>query len=133
MLGQYSEFALTYLWVLGSITTVTFALPLFFVPLTWAKLMMWRVPEDTDLAEYFGRCVGAFVLVVEFFILKGAYTEGGLQFTFDMLAVVFTLMLVVHIYGAIRRIQPITETLEIGLWAFLLFVTYICYPVSSGI
>jgi len=129
MLGQFSDYAVTYLWVLGSITTFTFALPLFFVPLIWAKCMLWRVPEDTDLAEYFGRCVGAFVLVVEFFILKAAMTGQHLQFTFDMLMVVFSLMLIVHIYGALRRIQPITETLEIGLWAFLLVITIICYPV----
>lgn len=129
MLGMFSEYAVTYLWVLGSITTVAFAIPLFVVPIFWAKNMLWHLPVERDLAVYFGRCVGAFVLVVEYFIFKAAYTGVGIGFTFEMLSVVFSLMLVVHIYGAIRGIQPITETLEIGLWLALLAINYLCYPV----
>lgn len=129
MQGMFSEYASTYLWTLGSITTLAFAIPLFFKPLFWAKHMLWHLPEETDLAVYFGRCVGAFVLVVEYFIFKTAYTGIGAEFIFEMLAVVFSLMLVVHIYGAIRGIQPITETLEIGLWMALLSINYLCYPV----
>lgn len=129
MLGIYADYATTYLWLLGSITTLTFAIPLFFTPLLWARLMLWQLPAEADLAEYFGRCVGAFVLVVEFFIFRAAYNGTGLALTFQMLMLVFVLMLLVHLYGAIRKIQPITETLEIGLWAFLLVVSWLCYPV----
>ena len=38
-------------------------------------------------------------------------------------------MVVLHIYGAIKKIQPITETLEIGLWVGLLFLSLAFYPI----
>ena len=131
MLGIYADYATTYLWLLGSITTLTFAIPLFFTLCSGRGLCCGSYRRKPDLAEYFGRCVGAFVLVVEFFIFRAAYNGTGLAFTFQMLMLVFVLMLLVHLYGAIRKIQPITETLEIGLWAFLLVVSWLCYPVCS--
>ena len=131
MLGAYAQHAQTYLLVLMISTTLFFALPIFLAPLTWARLMMWRVPEHTDLAVYFGRCLGAFILIVEFLMLRGATTGNGLVYAFDVLFCVFGLMLGVHIYGAIRRIQPITETLEIGFWALLLLLNTWFYPAPS--
>jgi hypothetical protein len=35
----------------------------------------------------------------------------------------------VHIHGAVARIQPITETLEIGFWAAMLAANALFYPV----
>ena len=57
-------------WTLA--TTLVFALPIFLVPLTWARLMRWRIPQDVDLAVYFGRCLGAFILIVEALMLRAA-------------------------------------------------------------
>ncbi len=129
MQGMYVQYASTYLWILGSVTTLAFAIPLFVTPMFWARMLLWKLPEEKDLAVYFGRCLGAFVLIVEYFIFKAAYTGEGASFTFEMLTLVFSFMLAVHIYGALRRIQPITETLEIGLWLLLLTINYLCYPV----
>jgi hypothetical protein len=44
---------------------------------------------------------------------------------------VSVLMVLVHVYGAVKGIQPITETLEIpfGVGAVLLFVLF--FPVVS--
>ena len=131
MLGIYAQHAQTYLLVLTISTTLFFALPIFIAPLTWARLMLWRIPQETDLAVYFGRCLGAFILIVEFLMLRGATGEGT-AYAFDVLFCVFGLMLVVHIYGAVRRIQPITETLEIGFWALLLVLNTCFYPVSPA-
>jgi hypothetical protein len=33
------------------------------------------------------------------------------------------------IYGAIRNIQPVTETIEIGSWVILFLVTLHFYPI----
>ena len=41
------------------------------------------------------------------------------------------LMFVVHVYGAVKRIQPITETLEIGFWMILLVLNTLFYPATS--
>ncbi|UKJ71875.1 hypothetical protein [Azospirillum brasilense] len=128
MLGIYAQHAQTYLLVLMISTTLFFALPIFIAPLAWARLMLWRIPQDTDLAVYFGRCLGAFILIVEFLMLRGATTVEATAYAFDILFGVFGLMLAVHVYGAIRRIQPITETLEIGFWALLLLLNTWFYP-----
>lgn len=129
MIGIWADYHTTYLLTLGTITTLFFALPLTFAPLHWARLMLWKLPQETDLALYFGRCVGVFVLIVEYFIFQSGLNGTHLAFTFELLNLVFTLMAVLHIYGAIKRIQPITETLEIGLWFGLLTLNLACTPV----
>jgi hypothetical protein len=114
-----------------AVTTFAFALPILLCPLLWARLMLWTVPEKTDLTVYFGRCLGAFILVIQIIMLRAVMTGTGYTFAFDVLFCVFSLMLVIHIYGAIKRIQPITETLEIGLWLALLVLNTIFYPSTS--
>jgi hypothetical protein len=42
----------------------------------------------------------------------------------------FAVMTAVHVYGAIRKIQPLSETLEIGFWALLLLLAFCFYPVN---
>lgn len=131
MLGQWGDYATVYLLILMVTTTIGFAGPIFLVPLAWARAMLWRIPADTDLAVYFGRCLGAFILIVELLMLRAVTTGAGLADTFNVLFAVYGLMLVVHVYGAIRRIQPITETLEIGFWALLLVLNTLFYPAAT--
>lgn len=131
MPGYFSDQSHWFLLVLMSTTTLFFALPIFLFPLKWARLMLWGLPRETDLAVYFGRCLGAFILVIEYLMLKGFLDADIRVFVFDTLYAVFALMLVVHIYGALKRIQPITETLEIGLWLLLLILNTLFYPVQQ--
>jgi len=130
-MGSLSQYAVHYLATLMVGTTFLFALPIFIAPINWARLMLWRIPDDRDLAIYFGRCLGAFILIVELLMLRAVTMGNGVTYTFDVLFCVFGLMLLVHIYGAIRRIQPITETLEIGLWTVLLMLNTVFYPAPS--
>ncbi|GAA0786757.1 hypothetical protein [Marinobacterium sediminicola] len=131
MLGHFSDQSHWFLLVLMSTTTLFFALPIFIAPHKWAKLMLWKIPAETDLSVYFGRCLGAFILVVELLMLRGILDTDARTFVFDTLYAVFFLMLVVHIYGAFKRIQPITETLEIGLWSLLLVLNTLFYPAQQ--
>ena len=75
MLGLWSANAADFLLILTLATTLVFALPIFLVPLTWARLMAWQIPQQTDLAVYFGRCLGAFILILEALMLRAALTE----------------------------------------------------------
>lgn len=131
MLGQYSEYGIQYISILMMVTTFFFALPILLFPLSWARLMRWTIPEQTDLTIYFGRCLGAFILIIQIIMLRAATTGTGYIFTFDVLFLVFGLMLIIHIYGAIKRVQPMTETLEIGLWLALLLMNTVFYPTTS--
>ena len=131
MLGQYAQYSHQYITLLMMGTTLFFALPIFIAPIQWARLMQWKIPEDQHLAIYFGRCLGAFILVVEAAMLRSSTTGTSFSYSFDILFIVFTLMLVVHVYGALRRIQPITETIEIGFWLILLVCNTLFYPATS--
>ena len=130
MIGMYSSHSQLYLLVLASITSLVFALPLLLVPLTWARLMQWKIPGDTDLAVYFGRCLGAFVVGVDLMGFLGAFYPQRQQAIFEVLYFVSISMIAVHVYGAWRRIQPMTETIEIAFYGLLLLLTLLFQPLS---
>jgi hypothetical protein len=102
--------------------------PLMFF-LTWARLMKWTIPEQTDLVLYFGRCLGSLALVLEYCTYQAANTGIGEVLIYQFWIGICAFMVVLHIYGAIKKIQPITETLEIGLWVGLLFLSLAFYPI----
>jgi hypothetical protein len=128
MLGLWSANAADFLLILTLATTLVFALPIFLVPLTWARLMAWQIPQQTDLAVYFGRCLGAFILILEALMLRAALTGEAMHTAFELLAATATMMIVVHVYGALMRIQPLSETLEIGFYVLLLMLTLMFWP-----
>ena len=128
LIGVWGEHAQAYLLVLVALTSAAFALPIFLMPLRWARWFGWRIPDDTHLALYFGRCLGAFILIVELLMLRAGLTREGLVFTFQVIAAVATLMTVVHVWGAVQRVQPPLETLEIGMYAGLLGLTLLFWP-----
>jgi len=128
MVGTWGSHAQAFLLVLMLVTSAAFALPIFLAPLTWARRLGWRIPEHTDLAVYFGRCLGAFILIVELLMLRAGLTGTGLVFTFQVLIAVAALMTIVHVWGALQRIQPVSETLEIGMYAGLGILAVLFYP-----
>ena len=129
--GMWSEHSQAFLWVVMPLTTLAFALPLFVAPLTWSRWFQWRQPGDQDgrnLARYFGRCLGAFVLIVEALMLRAALTGIGLVFTFQVLILVASMMVLVHIRGALEGRQPFIETLEIGMYGGLGLLAVLFFP-----
>ncbi len=130
MTGIWAESAQRFLLILAAATTLFFAIPIFLVPLKWVKLVLWRVPAETDLAIYFGRCLGAFILVVEIMMFRAGLYGTGLVLTFEAIMTVWLFMVAVHVWGWIEGIQPITETLEIGLWLALIALTLAFWPVQ---
>ena len=128
MLGLWSAHAADFLLILTLATTLVFALPIFLVPLTWARLMAWQIPQQTDLAVYFGRCLGAFILILEALMLRAALTGEAMHTAFELLAATATMMIVVHVYGALKRIQPLSEPLESGFYVLLLLLTLMFWP-----
>ena len=131
MIGFWGAHARTYLLLLMTVTTAVFALPIFLAPLKWARWFGWTTPQHTDLAVYFGRCLGSFILIVELLMLQAAVTGTGLVITFQVLLAVSAFMIVVHVWGALLRIQPVSETLEIGMYSVLALLTILFYPVQG--
>jgi hypothetical protein len=129
--GPYAGYAATYLLALVAVTTVVFALPLFVVPIRWGRFMRFAIPGDTDLAIYFGRCLGAIALAINAVVLRAALTGVGVALLFDLLVGVSALMVVVHVWGALRGIQPWTETVEIAFWLMLFALNLAFHPGTA--
>ena len=131
MIGILALHAQSFAFYLASATTLFFAIPLLMAPLRWARMMRWKIPESTDLPIYFGRCLGAFAFIFELFIFRAALTGEGLKFVFEFMMLVWIFMFVIHIVGALQRVQPITETIEIGFWALLILLTAAFWPTAT--
>ena len=131
MIGIWNAGSGAYLSTLAIATMLLFSLPLIVRPLAWARLMRWDVPQQTHLAIYFGRCLGAFILVVQVIMLYGAADAAHTRTAFEVLYLVFGAMWLIHVYGAVRHIQPLSETLEIGLWTALLALNTAFFPTAG--
>lgn len=112
---------------------VVIALPLLFAPLTWAKWFGWKIPEgNRDLTVYFGRCLGAASLSMLFAVAHGIPDPKSHHILFDMVSLVSGLMIVIHVYGALRKTQPLSETVEIAVWAVaFVFAVWIRFSVLA--
>ena len=128
MIGIWAEHARTFLLVFGIAAGLAFAVPIFLMPITWARAFRWNIPDDTDLAIYFGRCLGVLAVVLTLFVLRAGLTGDSLVLMFQIMIPVFVGMTLVHIWGALRRIQPMTETIEIAFWAGLVLLALLFYP-----
>lgn len=128
MIGMFAEHSGTFLRVVAVMTVIVFSIPISLAPLRWARTLGWMVETPSDLALYFGRSLGAVAMVLS---CAGWYAAGhaALQpFYFGMFIAVTALMVVVHIVGALQKVQPWIETAEIPFWAGLCVLGLLFYP-----
>ena len=128
MIGIWNQYLHIYLYVLSIGMLIGFGLPLLFVPLYWARLFRWEIPRPVELTAFLGRSLGVFICVVAVFAFRAANLPAVQLFFFDMLLWTLIGSILLHLYGAIRKAQPITETVEILVWFLLLFATLAFYP-----
>ena len=112
-------FASVFLWGAGAAFLVVFALPLFLIPMRWARAFQWELPEHTDLAVYLGRCLGGVAIAIVVCCFRAAPEPAAHPVLFELLAVACGLLTAVHIRGAVEGRQPWTETAEIALYGVL--------------
>ena len=117
-----------FLLVASSVGLLAFALPLLLSPLRWARRLRWRLPEDTDLTVYLGRSLGALATAVSVFGLVAARDPRRHRIVFSMTAVAGSLLTGVHVWGAIQKKQPWTETAEILFWGAMTAGAVATYP-----
>ena len=128
MLGLWSEYAVQYLYIVAALTFLLFGLPMFLCPLKWAKPFKWIIPDHTHLAIYFGRCLGGIICSMAIFAFIATKNENTLKFFYQFILVNFFIMILIHVDGAIKKIQPKAETYEIIFWVLLFAVTLLFYP-----
>ena len=130
MIGIWSAHAQTFMLVFAILALFAFVIPMIFAPMFWARMLLWNIPEDTDLAVYSLRSLGSLGLAVLLITFRAAISGEGLLLIYELFIPFFALMVLVHLYGAIKKIQPITETLEIGFWLVLLVLALCFMPAA---
>ena len=128
MIGIWKSYSNVYLIIAGVAMLTTFGLPLTLVPLRWARVFRWEIPQPENLVVFLGRSLGIFLSVIGIFAFKATGIPAAKPFFFDLMLWIFVTMIALHAYGAIRKTQPITETVEIILWIILLLITLCFYP-----
>jgi len=103
--------------------TALVGLPLVVAPLSWARRVGWRVPDDTDLAVYYARCLGAVVFAIGAVAAAVSSDPAAVRVMLDVTAAALAAMAVVHAWGWLRGVQPRFENLETIAYAALLAMT----------
>ena len=128
MVGIWKSYADVYLYVMGVSMLAAFGIPLLAVPLRWARALRWETPQPENLVVFLGRSLGVFVSVLALFAFKAAGSPVATPFYFDLVLWVLGAMGLLHVYGAIKKTQPVTENVEILLWVALFLLTLCFYP-----
>jgi hypothetical protein len=105
-----------FLWIVSSVFLVAYALPLAFVPLRWARAFRWRVEGDDHLTVYLGRCLGVVAIALVAAGYRAAADPERNAIVLEIFAAAAFLLAAVHVWGAIARRQPWTETAEIAVY-----------------
>jgi hypothetical protein len=119
MLSATHPAASLFLYAIAIGVALLVALPLLFAPLSWARALRWRLPEDTDLAIYWARCLGGVLLAMIAVVLRVAPHAEAHATLFHMIALICAAMSAVHVVGALEGRQPWFETVEIAIYAAL--------------
>jgi hypothetical protein len=118
MISQEFPLASWFLLVNVAVFLFVYALPLTFAPLRWARWFRWPLPSgSTDLTVYLARCVGMLALAIIAMAVQAVPDPRGHRMVFELIAWATGFMVPLHVWGALRRTQPWTETLEIALYA----------------
>lgn len=128
MLGIWNAYTNIFLIVAGVAMLIAFGLPMMLAPMSWARVFRWELPQSQKLASFLGRSLGLLICIMAIFAFKAIQNLAAQPFFFDLMLWIFGGMIILHVYGAIRKTQPITETLEILLWVVLGVVSICFYP-----
>ena len=131
MIGTLSAHSSEFLRVTAVLVTLAFSIPIAVAPFAWARVLRWDVDAQPNLALYFGRCLGVVALVLSWAAWNAAGHPDLQPFYFQIFIGIAALMTVVHIVGAVQRVQPWTETAEIPFWAGLALLGLAFYPAAQ--
>jgi hypothetical protein len=117
-----------FLIVNGFVFIIFFGIPLLFCPLVWARRIGWKIPVDTDLVSYLGRSLGALALPLVVYLFIAAIDPWHYRIIFNLLIAIGALLIGVHLYGFIKKVQPLLEHIEIILYGVDTLLAWLLYP-----
>lgn len=121
-----------FLLVVGGLFLVVFALPLLIAPFAWADAFGWDVGPRTDLAAYFGRCLGALATAVTVVALGASRNPAAHRWLFTLLSLAAALLAAVHFIGLVRDAQPLVEHLEVAGYAAFAILAWVFRPPAPA-
>jgi hypothetical protein len=127
-LGMWGAYAGQCLMGLAIGALLLFGLPMMLWPLRWARLLGWASAPQDHLAIYFGRTLGMVTCALSIVALMSVNHPSLRPVLYNLNIMIFLANTGVHAWGAIKRIQPLAETLEIPYWFGLAVVLYLFYP-----
>jgi hypothetical protein len=116
-----------YLLITSGLAVLVF-IPMALWPLGWARVAGWPAAVPSNLATYYGRCLGCVSSVLGAAGVYASFHPALLGFFFAVSLACFSLMVLLHAYGTLRRIQPASESWETLLWLFLCALTIGFWP-----
>lgn len=128
MIGIWQSYSVIYLIAAGVVMLAAFGLPMVLAPMSWARVFRWKIPQQQELASFMARSVGVIMIILTIFAFKAVRNPTIRPFFFNLMLWIFGGMILLHAYGAIRKTQPATETIEILLWIVMSLVTLGFYP-----
>jgi hypothetical protein len=131
MIGTWSTHTASFLTWFPVFVMAIFGLPMLLAPMTWGRVIGFRMPEQTDLAVYFGRSLGVALSGLSLAAYGASNYAPAQGIVMDALLLTASLYVLIHIYGAVMRIQPLIETLEIGFFSALVLLILAVYPVGG--
>ena len=115
--------------LVGSIAFVLLVgLPLLLFPMAWGRKLGWKIPEESDLANYLGRCIGGVVLSIAIVGFRAAHDPWAYRTVFELVIFVGIFMTAVHAYGFAKKIQPKIENIEVFIYPLIGLLAYWLYP-----
>ena len=111
---------------------LAFGLPLLLCPMAWARRIGWTIPQEKDLANYLGRSLGGVVMALIIMAFRAAFDPWKYRFVFDLSVIIGIFMVGVHLYGFVKKNQPLIEHLEIVMYSLLSLLAWHFYPQPPG-
>ena len=131
MVGAWSSYTGTFLAWFPLLIMLFFGLPMLIAPMAWGRAIGFRLPEHTDLALSFGRSLGVALSGLALAAYGASSFAPAQGVVMDGLIVTAFLYVLTHIHGAVMRIQPLIETLEIAFFSTLVLLMLAVYPVGG--
>lgn len=100
--------------------------------MAWARRIGWKIPEEKGLANYLGRSLGGVILPIIIMGYLSAWDPCKYRFVFELVILIGVFMVAVHLYGFIKKNQPLIEHLEIILYSILSLLAWYFYPQAPA-
>jgi hypothetical protein len=132
MVGAWSSYTGTFLAWFPLLIMLVFGLPMLIAPMAWGRIIGFRLPDQTELTVYFGRSLGVAISGLALAAYGASSFAPAQGVVMDGLILTAFLYVLTHVHGAVMRIQPLIETLEIAFFSTLVLLMLAVYPVGGA-